>query len=212
MEEKLYFKPENYGKKKESKEKPTSEKKDRKGLKLAIFFLVLLIIILIILWLLRGKTTVSGRYPENVKNESLTCISTNLTPPKLSGAISQDKEVKINAVFYGSEELKSLSLIYTLHYSSSDEAYGYEAKSHAEFNKALGTSGYEVNKFKNKFSRYDSDLIISLFASANDVDQISAPYFMLTVDDDGNVATTLSEYRTDYESQGFTCESSIDKR
>lgn len=211
MEEKLYFKPEHYGQKKDNKPKEKSEKKNRRIPKLLGFLLLIVIIVLIIIWLLRGKTTVSGRYPENVKTESLTCVSTELTPEKLSGADAKDKEVKINAIFRDVEELKSISLTYTLNYASSDETYGYEAKSHAEFNKSLSASGYSVSKFKNKFARYDSDLIISLFAEKNELDQIAAPYFMLSVDKDGSIPGNISEYKKNYEAQGFSCESSIDK-
>ena len=210
-EKDLYFQPENYGKKENKEPKKKSEKKDHRILKLLGFLLFLLIIILIILWLLRGRTTVSGQFPMNVRNESLTCVSNDLIPPKLAGADSKEKEVKINAVFNGTEELKSISLIYTLNYSSSDEAYGYEAKSHADFNKALGASGFEVNKFRNKFARYDSKLIISLFGNKSDINQIAAPYFMITVDEDGNVPVTLKDYQVNYESQGFACESTTEQ-
>ena len=214
MEEKLYFQPENYGsdKKKEHKEpKKKSEKKDHRVLKLLGFLLFLLIIILIIIWLLRGKTVISGNYPENVRNESLTCTATALTPPKIDSIDSTSKELKINAIFKETSELKSISFVYTLQYSSDDEAYKAEAKSHAFFNKALAASGYSVSKFNNKFARYDDRLIISLYAEKNTIDPISAPYFMIALNDDGEVGLeSIEDFRKNYEAQGFICASTTE--
>ena len=216
MEEKLYFKPADYGKgqkksraKKVNKSKP-KEKKNHKVLKLISLLLFLLAIIIIILWLLRGKTTTTGQYPENVKNESLVCTSTELTPPKLSYLDSDDKEVKISAIFRGTDELKTLSLAYTLKYDSDDSAYAAEAKGHAKFNKSLYASGYTIDKFDNKFARYNGTLSISLHASKNEINEISAPYFMITVNDDKKVTLeTITDYKQNYEAQGFKCESTI---
>lgn len=76
MEEKLYFKPADYGKgkKKAEKDKP-KEKENHKVAKLIGILLFLLIVVVIIIWLLRGKITTTGQYPENVKIESLKCES-----------------------------------------------------------------------------------------------------------------------------------------
>ena len=178
MEEKLYFKPELSEKKKGK----TNSKKDHRFLKLFSFLLMLLIIILVIIWLLRGKTTVSGQYPENVSNESLSCASNSVKPPKLSSIDSDEKELKINAVFRGTDELKSLSLIYTLNYPTEDEAYKNEAISHAELNESLSASGFSVSSFKNKFSRYDGKLIISLSINKTEINEFSAPFFLLIPD------------------------------
>ncbi|MBQ3430825.1 hypothetical protein IJG20_01835 [Candidatus Saccharibacteria bacterium] len=212
MEEKLYFKPVNHNKKKQARQRVDKNANDKKRVAPKIVCLLLfLLIVIVIIWLLRGKTTTHGHYPENVKNISLTCVSDTLIPPKLNSAVSDNREIKINAVFHGADELRNISLIYTLNCSSSDEAYGYEAKSHADFNKALSASGYETNKFKNKFSRYDNKLIINLSANGNEIDQFSAPYFMLSINDNGEIAKTFAEFKNNYETQGFICESTTNK-
>lgn len=204
MEEKLYFKPENYGKKKESKEKSVSEKKDCKGLKLAIFFLVLLIIILIILWLLRGKTTVSGQYPANVKNESLECVSTELIYPKL-GSFSPapiENELVLTAVFSGAESLKFLSIKNLMTFESNSEAIIAEARTHANFNIGLRPYNYGTEKFENKFSIMSEKLLVNLTAKASELDEYSKSYFLITSEE---IPSTLSEFQAEYEAQGFTC-------
>ena len=208
MEEKLYFSPANYGKgAKRKQEKPA---KDHRARKLVIFLLFLIIIILIILWLLRGRTTISGQYPENVKNESLVCSSNSLIPPKMTYLDSSEKEVKISAIFRGGTELKSLFLVYSLAFESGDAAYAAEAKSHAKFNESLYTLNYKVDKFDNKFARYENNLSITLNISKSELDEASAPFFMLTPDDHLKITQeTLSDFKQIYEAQGFKCESTI---
>ena len=207
MEEKLYFKPENYGKK-GKKEKSTSEKKDRKGLKLAIFFLILLVIILIILWLLRGKTTVSGQYPANVKNESLECISTELIYPKL-GSFSpapQKNELTLTAVFIGDGALKSLSVKELMTFESNSDAIVAEARVHANFNIGLRPYNYDTGKFDNKFSIMSNKLLVNLTAKASELDDFSKSYFLIASEE---LPSTLSEFQAEYEAQGFTCRTSF---
>lgn len=214
MEEKLYFKPEGYGKGKKKKQaeqtgKPKAEK-NNKALRLIGILLFLLVAVVIIIWLLHGNTTTTGQYPENVNNESLICTSNSLVPEKINSIDSEDKEIKINAVFDGTDELKRIYFTYTLKYANEDEAYGAEAKSHAFFNKALSASGYKVDKFENKFSRYNEKLIIGLTMTKDELDEFSAPYFMLKPDESGRInLRTINDFQNNYESQGFTCESTI---
>lgn len=203
MEESLYFKPEMSGKKKNGE-----NKKEHKLLKLFCFFLLLLTIVLIIIWLLRGSKTISGQYPENIKNEALTCESTNIDYSKITSTKSEDKSLKINLVFSGKDKLKSASLIYTLYYSSKAEVVDAEAFAHAEFNNGLYDTGFDVDKFSNKFARYDDRLIISLFANQSDITEYTTSYFMIDAND--KTPTTINEYQNNYELQGFACKSTIE--
>ena len=211
MEEKLYFQPENYGKKEYKEPKKKSEKKDHGILKLLGFLLFLAIIVLIIIWLLRGKTTTSGQFPANVRNESLVCESSNITYQKVDSIDSDDKNLKISMVFNGEASFSSASLKYTLHFASSGEAHSAEAVSHAQFNLALQALGYDAGKFNNKFSEIGSDLIITLnLSSGKTLDDTTRSYFLVEYTDSGNLPETLSEYRHNYESQGFACTSTVE--
>lgn len=207
MQENLYFQPENYGsgKKKEHKEpKKKSEKKDHRVLKFLGFLLFLLIIILIILWLLRGKTTVSGQYPANVKNESLECISKELIYPKL-GSFSpspRENELVLTAVFSGEETLKSLSVKELMTFESNSDAIVAEARTHANFNIGLRPYNYSTGKFENKFSIMDNKLLVNLTAKASELDEFSKGYFLIASEE---LPSTLSEFRAEYENQGFSC-------
>ena len=214
MEEKLYFKPADYGKgrkKKQVKHKSKSkEKNNHKILKLAGIIIFLAIVAIIIIWLLRGTTTTTGQYPENVKNKSLTCVSSQIQYEKTSWINSDEKELKINTIFNGTDSLKSLSLIYTLTYESEADAYLAEAKSHAQLNEGFATMGYDVRKFSNKFSRYGNKLIITLTTNKTELDEYSASYFLLPTSEEGFVLKSLSDYQNAFEAQGMTCSSTTE--
>lgn len=211
MEEKLYFKPASYGKgikKKDKPEKPNiteKEGKSHRARNLILFLTLIVIIILIILWLLRGKTTTRGQYPENVRNESLVCESTAISYPKITRADSDKKELQISLIFYGEEELKSASLTYTLYYSSEEKVTASESFAHAEFNKGLYSLGFDSEKFSNKFARFSDRLVVSLFANASDINEYAGSYFMINVNDLAVMPKTIFEYQKQYTSQGFSC-------
>ena len=125
MEEKLYFKPADYGKgkkRKRAEEDEPKEKKNHKALKLIGVLVFLTILIVVIIWLLQGKTTTTGRYPANVRNESLSCLATDKAYEPANRISSDNKELKIDMIFYGAEKLSSVSLKYTLTFASSEEA------------------------------------------------------------------------------------------
>ncbi|MBQ6147761.1 hypothetical protein IJI70_02890 [Candidatus Saccharibacteria bacterium] len=207
MEETLYFKPETSGNKKRTKEK----KKDHKLLKLFSSLLLLLIIILIVVWLLRGTRTVSGRYPENLKNEYVECISNDITYDKANEISSDDKELKISMIFYGDKEFNSANLKYTLHFSERLEAAQAESLLHAQFAKNLAESGYSFEKFSNKFSIIDSDLVLTLHTSDGKMDDRAKSYFVVDGLDSGELPVTLVEYKNSYEAKGFSCKTSLEE-
>ena len=191
------------------KKKGNPEKKEHKFLKLLLFLLLLLIIILIIIWLLRGSKTISGQYPENVKDETLQCASAEIAYKKAGAVDSDNKELKINALFNDEEQLSTIHLTYTLEYSTEKEAASAEAISHADFNRALGKAGFSAGKFNNKFTILENKLVISLYGTSSDLTEYAGDFFMINSQD--SMPKTLSEYRQNYEAQGFSCVSSLDK-
>jgi len=220
LEEKLYFAPADYGRGKKHSEKSGSlselnkkekSKKEHKAVKLVTFLLFIATIAIIILYLLHGKTTTSGQYPENVKNESLTCESSVITYEKTNNVNSDDKDLKISMVFAGAESLSSASLKYTLRFQSYEAAHSAEAISHAQFNLALQALGYDASKFNNKFSILDNELVISLsLGSDKTLDDTTRSYFLVDYVEDDQLPRTLAEYKSNYEKQGFSCASTID--
>lgn len=213
MEEKLYFKPANYGrgKKKEQAEQKgePKEKKNHKALKLIGILLFLLIVVIIIIWLLHGKTTTTGQYPENIRNESLSCVSKTKKYSIVDLVDSDEKELKINAIFNGEDSLKNISIIYTLIYATENDAYRSESVAHAELNETLTAAGFNTNKFSNKFARYNERLIISLTANGSELNEFSSRFFELNLNDTDDFPKTLTDFRKVYETTGFSCESTL---
>lgn len=217
MEEKLYFKPGNYGKGKKKKQAEqevdsSPKKKEYRAVKLISLLLFLLIAVIVIIWLLHGKTTTSGQYPENVKNESLACESKTITYEKTNNINSDDKDLKITMVFAGKESLSSASLKYTLRFGSYSEAHSAAAISQAQFNLDLQALGYDASKFNNKFSILDNELVITLSLSSDkSLDDTTRSYFLVDYIKDDQLPKTLAEYKSNYEKQGFSCASTIDQ-
>ena len=207
MEEKLYFKPASYGKgikQKTKPEQPADNHKSHRIRNLVLFLLFIAIIVIIILWLLHGKTTTTGQYPANVKNESLECISTTLTYPKLGTVSPAPKETNLTltAVFSGEDTLRTISVKNLMTFESNSEAIVAEARTHANFNIGLRTYSYGTEKFENKFSIMSDKLLVNLTAKSKELDEFSKGYFLITSE---QLPTTLADFKQEYEAQGFTC-------
>ena len=217
MEEKLYFKPESYGKGKKKKQQTeqrvekNTDGKSHKVLKIVCLLLFLLVVIIIIIWLLRGKTTTTGQYPANVRNESLECISKELIYPKLGDFTPVPKEntLTITAVFLGGSSLSSVSIKNLMTFESNHDAIIAEARAHANFNIGLRPYNYSTDKFENKFSIIDEKLLVNLTGKSKELDEMSKDYFLIKSDE---LPTSLAEFRAEYEAQGFTCRATNDEQ
>ncbi|MBR3232929.1 hypothetical protein IKF74_01445 [Candidatus Saccharibacteria bacterium] len=209
MEEKLYFKPANYGKGKkkeqtEQKSEPKTEK-NHKALKLVIVLLALVIIVAVIIWLLRGKTTTTGQYPANIRTDSLECTSNKLDYEKIGtlNIITIKKELELKLLFSSNDELKSINLKNFLTFDTAKEATSAEAIAHAAFNKGLSAKGYNSEQFENKFTLMDNQLVLTIHNDSQ-LNENSKDYFLLAPEESPN---TLHEFQKIYESKGFTCKS-----
>lgn len=218
LEEKLYFRPADYGKglkkhkeKPASAEKQTEDRKSHRARNLVLLLLFLIITAIVIFWLLHGKTTVSGRFPENIKNESLECNIAGLAYLKTNRVVPNSTETKVTMIFYGENEFNSINLRHTMHFPSSIAASEAEAIAHVQIAENFGYSGLSYDEFDNKFTRIDGDLTLSLYSSEKFKKGTMYEYFLVNeLPVVGAYPTTLAEFRQNYESQGFTCKSSID--
>lgn len=210
MEEKLYFKPSNYGKGSKTKQKKGGdEEKGHKMFKLVGFMFFLFVIIFIVTILLRGKTITTGQYPANIRNEALECTSQDILYSKITSVNSQNKELKLNLVFVGSEKINTIGVRYTLNYANRNEAVSAEALSHAELNNGLAALGFSSEKFENKFTLIDNSLTISIHGNSAEINDDTKEYFMF--EKTAELPKTLDEYRSYYSSIGFECKSTADK-
>lgn len=214
MEEKLYFKPASYGKgikKKDKPEKPVETKKEEKSHRtrnLVIILLVLGIIIVVILWLLRGKTTTTGQYPANVKNEYLDCVSNSIVYSKVGSVDSDKKELKATMVFLGEKDLSSISIKYTLNFVDKSAASYTEPIVSTRFHENIAKVIDQYGAFNNKVTLLDDTIVVTLHASKTDLkDDLAKEFFLIPKT---KSPAALSDYREIFEVQGFTCESSLD--
>ncbi|MBQ3320973.1 hypothetical protein IJG71_02490 [Candidatus Saccharibacteria bacterium] len=199
MEEKLYFKPEASKKKK--------EKKNHKILKLVVVLLILLVLTLVIIWLLKGMKTVSGRYPENVKNEYLDCTAEETVYPKIGEVGEEKNELKATMIFFGEEELSSISIKYTLEFKDKEAANYAEPIVNTRFHERLAQVIDQYGAFNNKVTLLDDTIMVTLHAEKNDLTELSKEFFLIKKTDE---LVTLADFRENFEKQGLVCKSSID--
>ncbi len=189
--------------------KSEKSKKNYRYVVLALLLIFVTTLILIIFWLTRGKTTTTGRFPDNIKNESLECNISNLSYEKIGKVPTSNTDTKITIVFYGTEKFNSINLRHTIHLASPEVAGETEAVAHVQFAENLGYSGLNYLEFDNKFTRIDNNLMLSLYNTKPFTKDTMYEYFLIDKNNNGQYPTSLEEYRKNYESQGFTCQSSI---
>lgn len=206
MEEKLYFKPASYGKGTKAK-KPESEKPEKEPthifLKFGLIILVLVAIVLVIIYFLHGKTTTTSEKIPNVKSVALSCASDSFIYPIFvyDGSKSRGLEVKM---IFSEEELKSISLGYSLLYDSADLVQASEAHNHAAMNISFGKNNLEADAYNAKYTILSDRMRMNLYAPSSKLDETAKLYFL--IDGDGTFPKSVQELRKNYESQGFACE------
>ena len=211
MEEKLYFKPAKYGKGIRQKEKPAKKSDSEKTHRVrnhVLLSLFISIIVIVIIWLLHGKTTTSGQYPENVKNEYLDCISNNTIYSKVGNIDSDEKELKATMVFLGKEELSSISIKYTLSFTDKTAASYAEPIVNTRFHENIAKVIDQYSAYNNKVTLLDDTIVVTLHASKTDLkDDLAKEFFLIPKT---KAPTTLPDYREIFETQGFACKASTD--
>ena len=80
---------------------------------------------------------------------------------------------------------------------------------HNQFNIGVQNAGYSAGKFNNKFTVMDNKLVVTLSIPNGKLDDFAKSYYLIP--SESNLPMTLKEYKEIYESQGFTCESSIER-
>lgn len=206
LEEKLYFKPTDYGKggkdKRPRRTADGEEKKEHRAARLIFLLGFLALAILIIVWLLKGKMMSTNEKIPNVKNTALSCSSDSFVYPlfRYDNAESRNLEVKM---IFSEDELKSISLEYTLFYNSAEAIKASEAHNHAEMNFNFGRSGLNPDHYDAKYTILSDSMRMNLYSVANRLDEAAKPYFL--INGDGTFPTRKTELKKNYEAKGFSC-------
>jgi len=154
----------------------------------------------VLIFLMRGETTVTGSYPDDVKDRTLTCEKSGLDYPFFSYPADNGEHTKVNVIFHV-ETLRTISLVQTLYYSNADSPRGSEAHNHAAMNTVFGKNGLSSDALGAKYARFDDKMTMSLFASADEFNSATAKFFLLS----DSIPTSSDGFKKAYENLGFSC-------
>lgn len=172
---------------------------------LIAFILVLVFVVILIIFLLRGQTTVSGEYPEDVKDRSLVCRVEYLSYPIFTYDGSDKKDLEVSIIF-GQSSARSISLKYNLYYSDAEKIKASEAINHAAMNKSFGADSLHADALGISYARLSDRMSTSLYSQFGKVDSVSAKYFMIDRYEDYSIPSSLEELKANYERKGFSCQ------
>ena len=162
-----------------------------------------LAIILLFAFLMKGTTIVSGSYPENVRDNSVICSSSSFNYPFFRYDSSLEKYAKISILFNG-DNLKSISLIYTLFYSNEIGAKTSEAQNHAAMNIHFGEDGLGGDSFSAHYNINGNKITMNIYATPSDLQTTyGSKYFLI---DGLPLESSIEQYKNHLEKQGFACE------
>ena len=181
--------------------------KESKGGKIIGIILIGAIIIACVVILvisMKGETKTSGQNPTSVASESLACESIETNYPITTYDNSVSKKLKIVTNFYNNKA-NAISLTYELFYNNTQQVTASEAHNHAAMNISFGKDGLGADAFNASYSKMENSMKMSLYINADNIEPISAKYFMLNTDSTDNLPNTIQEYKTNYEEQGFIC-------
>ena len=179
------------------------KKKNKKNTGILIIGTVFVaIIIILLIFLMQGKTTTSGNYPENVSSHSMTCVVNNVEYPFFTYDKSDSQSTTINMIF-SNNKIKNISLIHVMNYSSEEMITGSEAFNHAAMNKSFG-SALGPDALGARYSKLDNAMKMSLFADNSEITDISAKYFLIDLDNANSRG--MDDYKKNYESKKFDCQ------
>ncbi len=162
--------------------------------------LIVVAVVLVILFLLRGNTTISDSTRTDIVTESLSCEANDVEYPIFTFDKSDKKSFKINMVF-GEKKLDTLSLIYRLYYSNTDDITESEVTNHIAMNESFADDGLQPNSFGAVFATLNDSMQMTLNAVKKQINGSSAKYFLLE-----EVANySKDNLKKHYESKGFEC-------
>lgn len=167
---------------------------------IGICVVVLIVIVIIILG--RGRTTVTGKYPEDYKSRSLSCNVDNMMYPVFTYDYADKKTMEVKIIF-GNEGPESFYLRQILYYHTKENIAGGEAHNIAALYKSFYADGMNDGALGSKFAKLDDSVQFTLFAPKKEMSQVKYKYFLL--DRSAETMTGVEEYKNAYEKQGFVC-------
>ena len=150
---------------------------------------------------MRGEIKVSGKYPEDVKDESIKCTSTTFTYPFFTYGNENSRALTISALF-SEGTLKTISLQYELTYDDNTKVVASEAHNHAAMNKSFGGNGLNADALRAHYSKTNDKMIMSLYSNGNELAESQKKYFLLQ---GVNIDAGIEKIKDNYRQLGITC-------
>ena len=138
--------------------------------------LCVLAIILLVIFLLQGETKYSDSEGSTIKTQSITCVGNNITYPFQTAP--GNGTVKIHAIL-NDDKLKSISLVYELHYSDPKIVEQETTKLNADMNRAFGENGLGADTLGATYSPLIDSVQMTLYADRKSLNSNSAKFFLL---------------------------------
>jgi len=156
----------------------------------------------ILMFFMQGQTTISSGHDGTEVQERLACEAHTIAYPLFDYDNSDNKSIKINAVFVD-DELNSISLIYKLYYGSSEEVNKSESVNHAALNIISQSEGLGPDVFEATYSKLRDGLQLSLYASKSEINDKTLKYFML--EDLDGISYSREKIMDVYANKGLKC-------
>lgn len=161
------------------------------------------IILAIVFWL-KGETKTYGNYPDPETNASLSCKTVGFSYPFFSYDNAKKRSTEMNAIFNG-EELKTMTLVYTLDYDDASEVERSEASNHGTMNKHFYEDGLSADAFDSNYARLSDALKYTISADADKIyNGGGTKYFLLS--EAGEPPYSINMVKKVYQKKGFKCE------
>ena len=187
----------------------TGQKAGTKQKFLAVF-LILGAVIFAIVWLLRGKTVITGNDTRLINSEYITCTSNNVSYKLINLRNPVSMSARATAMSSSQLETSKISFTLTATYPNSEDTNRANNIASVSLAQSLAETGLEVSTIKYKMSVYDNKLILSFTAKLDGIDSKLAKFFMVgTSNEDGSLDLTLPNLQQNYEEQSFDCMGNI---
>ena len=147
-----------------------------------------------------GETTTTGNFPKPETSKSLTCESNTIQSSILNTNNTTRTTSKVTAAFTGNK-LDSISITYSLYYSSQDQIEASETTNHANFNLRTQNEGLGPNIFNLHFVKTTDHLEINMYANSKDITEKTSSYLLL----DNATALDRSTIEQNYTNKDFKC-------
>lgn len=154
--------------------------------------------------LMQGETKTSGQNPANVEGKTLVCESTGISYPITTYDNSTNKDLRIILNSYNNK-IDTIYLAYELFYNNSQQIVASEAINHADMNTSFGKNSLGADAFNAHYSKMENSMKMTLYAKADEINPITAKYFMINARDTEEIPNNIQEYQNNYEQQGFAC-------